>query len=67
MYVCICKSVTDKQIRRAAAQGVDNLYELREHLGVGSGCGTCTDMAQDILSRHNARLSEPSLYVPSVA
>ena len=28
MYVCICKSVTDKQIRRAAAKGVDNLYEL---------------------------------------
>ena len=32
MYVCICKSVTDKQIRRAAARGVDNLYELRESL-----------------------------------
>jgi len=41
MYVCICKSVTDKQIRRAAAKGVDNLYELRANLGVAAGCGKC--------------------------
>jgi len=59
--------VTDKQIRRAAARGVDSLYELREALGVGSGCGSCADMAQDILMQHQPRRSEPSLYVPSAA
>ncbi len=67
MYVCICKAVTDKQIRRAAARGVDSLYELRETLGVGSGCGSCADMAQDILMQHQRRRSNPSLYVPSAA
>ena len=67
MYVCICKSVTDKQIRRAAARGVDSLYELRETLGVGEGCGSCADMAEDILRKHQPRQSEPSLYVPSAA
>jgi bacterioferritin-associated ferredoxin len=67
MYVCICKAITDKQIRRAAAQGVDNLYELRESLGVGSGCGSCADMARDILSQCQASRAEPSLYVPSAA
>jgi bacterioferritin-associated ferredoxin len=67
MYICICKAVTDKQIRRAAAQGVDNLYELRESLGVASGCGSCADMAQDILRQHQAGRIEPSLYVPSAA
>jgi bacterioferritin-associated ferredoxin len=67
MYVCICKAVTDKQIRRAAARGVDSLYELRETLGVGSGCGSCADMAQDILMQHQHRRSNPSLYVPSAA
>jgi bacterioferritin-associated ferredoxin len=67
MYVCICKAVTDKQIRRAAAQGVDSLYELRERLGVGSGCGSCADMAEEILMQHQARRTAPSLYVPSAA
>ena len=67
MYVCICKAVTEKQIRRAAAQGVDNLYALREQLGVSAGCGSCADMAQEILSKHQPRQSQPSLYVPSAA
>jgi len=65
MYVCICKSVTDKQIRRAAAKGVDNLYELREKLGVASGCGTCASSAQDILDESMQRQSGPVTYVPS--
>ena len=67
MYVCICKSVTDKQIRRAAAKGVDNLYELREALGVGAGCGTCASDAQSILDEANARYGEPRRYEPTPA
>ena len=67
MYICICKAVTEKQIRRAAAQGIDNLYELRESLGVSSGCGSCADMAREILREHQFRTSQPSLYIPSAA
>ncbi len=67
MYICICKSVTDKQIRRAAAQGVDNLYELRESLGVGAGCGKCAIYAQEILHESAAGRSQPTLYTPSLA
>ena len=65
MYICICNSVTDKQIRRAAAQGADNLYELRETLGVASGCGTCAGAAQAILDDSTANRASPTLYVPS--
>ena len=67
MYVCICKAVTDKQIRRAAARGVDNLYELRESLGVGSGCGSCASAAEAILHESQSKRAQPTLYVPSVA
>ena len=65
MYICICKAITDKQIRRAAANGVDNLYELRETLGVGSVCGTCADTANAILKETNARQSAATLYTPA--
>jgi bacterioferritin-associated ferredoxin len=65
MYVCICKSVTDKQIRRAAANGIDNLYELRESLGVAAGCGSCANTAQSILDESFAGASGPALYIPS--
>ncbi len=67
MYICICKSVTDKQIRRAAAKGVDNLYELREQLGVAAGCGTCANSAQEILNEASAGRTQPRTYVPSSA
>lgn len=66
MYVCICKAVTDKQIRRAAAKGVDNLYELRESLGVASGCGSCAGAAEEILRDSQAKNAQPTFYVPSV-
>ena len=67
MYVCICKAVTDKQIRRAAAKGVDNLYELRESLGVASGCGSCAGAAEAILRESQAKSVHPTLYEPFVA
>ena len=67
MYVCICKSVTDKQIRRAAARGVDYLDELRETLGVSAGWGTCASSAQEILDEVNMRHADPVMYVPSSA
>lgn len=67
MYVCICKAVTDKQIRRAAAGGVDNLYELREALGVASGCGSCAGMAQSILDDCAKGYSQPAIYTPASA
>jgi bacterioferritin-associated ferredoxin len=67
MYICICKSVTDKQIRRAAANGVDNLYELRETLGVAAGCGRCASMAKDVLDKANGCQSQPTMYIPSSA
>ncbi len=68
MYVCICNAVTDKQIRRAAKNGVDNLYELRESLGVASNCGSCADEAQTILDESGqTKFSRPSMYYPATA
>ena len=65
MYICICQAITDKQIRRAAADGVDNLYELRQTLGVASVCGACADMAIAILKESNATNPIPTLYTPA--
>lgn len=66
MYVCICKAVTDREIRKAAAKGADNLYELREKLGVASGCGSCADHAQEILDEAASRRG-PTTYIPTPA
>ena len=68
MYVCICNAITDKQIRRAAKNGVDNLYELRENLGVASSCCSCADQAESILNdSHQKKFAGPSMYYPASA
>lgn len=49
MYVCICKAVTDRQIRQAIELGARSLSDLKESLGVATGCGKCAPCARAIL------------------
>jgi len=41
MYVCICKSVTDSQIRNAVNEGACSMRDLCQNLGTCSQCGRC--------------------------
>ncbi|SFN31971.1 bacterioferritin-associated ferredoxin [Dokdonella immobilis] len=58
MYVCVCNGITDHAIREAAARGVDTLEELTMRTGLGSGCGSCTDVAREILAEARPRVRE---------
>lgn len=49
MYVCVCKAITDHQIRQAARNGVLTLDDLRRDLGVASECGNCAAYARQCL------------------
>lgn len=50
MFVCLCHGITDKQIAEAARkQGIGNMRELRKQLGVGSQCGKCVQLAQQVI------------------
>jgi bacterioferritin-associated ferredoxin len=46
MYVCICQSVTDSDIRAAVDSGVRNLRQLKAETGCGTGCGTCAQVVR---------------------
>lgn len=50
MYVCICNAVTDRQIRAAADQGVTSMAELSRRTGCSDCCGSCADLASEILA-----------------
>ena len=43
MYLCICKSVSDRQIRQAVEQGARSFGDLSARFGVGLDCGKCTE------------------------
>ena len=49
MYVCVCNGVTDHQVREVAAAGCRTLAELTMRTGCGAACGSCVEMAQQLL------------------
>lgn len=69
MYVCICNGITDKQVREAAKSGVRNLWGLQMELGVASNCGSCKEVAMEIIrdSIAEPRRTDPVIYHPSAA
>ncbi len=48
MYVCLCKGITDGQIRAAAANGA-SIRDIRDQLGVMTECGKCACLTRDIV------------------
>jgi bacterioferritin-associated ferredoxin len=62
MYICICKNVTDGQIRKAVREkGVSNLRGLRRELGACDQCGKCAQEARQIIREcapHHGSLPE---------
>lgn len=59
MYVCICNGVTDKHIKDLAAQGVSEMAELTMRTGCASQCGSCREMAMDLLREAQACAAFP--------
>ena len=49
MYVCLCNGVTENDIREAAAAGCRSMAELTMRTGAGANCGSCVDMATEVL------------------
>jgi bacterioferritin-associated ferredoxin len=49
MYVCLCKGITDSQIRAAIEDGASSFKEVRNTLGVASQCGKCGILTREIL------------------
>ena len=46
MYVCVCRGVTNGDIRRAVEDGCESFHELQEETGCAQQCGTCKQLAQ---------------------
>ena len=58
MYVCICKGITDTQIRAAVQDGASSVRDVRNTLGVASQCGKCGIITRDIVRESLNDLAE---------
>lgn len=55
MYVCLCKGVTDGQIREAVESGAITVRGLCRQLGCATQCGKCKWQVREL---HNQALGE---------
>jgi bacterioferritin-associated ferredoxin len=46
MYICLCHSVTDADIREAVDNGVRSLRHLQLATRCSTGCGKCLEAAE---------------------
>ena len=49
MFVCLCRVVTDGQVKEAISQGAGSVDEVGEDCGAGTGCGACHAQIQDMI------------------
>ncbi len=49
MYVCLCKGITDSQIRDAVDNGAESVRAVRDCLGASSQCGRCVSQVREIV------------------
>lgn len=67
MIVCVCKAVSERQIRAAVKGGATSLRDLTRDLGVGTCCGKCLPEAKSTLaaSLKACEVSRPGLFSPA--
>lgn len=58
MLVCICKAVSDRQIREEVRRGARSLQQIRAACAAGTDCGSCTRQIRQILTTSVAPLHE---------
>lgn len=54
MWVCICLGVSDNDIARLASEGASTLQDIQRETGLGTKCGKCRTLAEDILQKTSA-------------
>jgi bacterioferritin-associated ferredoxin len=69
MYVCICNSITDRQVKSAIELGAEGWREVQAHFGCEPSCGKCeceiidaiTEQQVITLKSENAIQTTPAL------
>jgi bacterioferritin-associated ferredoxin len=52
MYVCICRAVTEAEVRGCIAAGACTVKDVVVRSAAGTGCGTCVGKIVDLLGAH---------------
>ncbi|MFC3902973.1 bacterioferritin-associated ferredoxin [Acinetobacter marinus] len=57
MYICLCRGITDQDIKDAMQNGAQSYREVREMLDLGTCCGKCAPEAKALISDELAQIA----------
>jgi bacterioferritin-associated ferredoxin len=60
MIVCVCKAISDRQLRASIEAGNDSFDALQFEHGVATCCGRCEEMVHSMLSGQSCMTAERS-------
>ena len=55
MYVCLCRAVTDTEIKQAIHAGCHNVKAIGEACNAGTDCGSCQPEIGELLESTSSR------------
>lgn len=58
MYVCLCKGVSERQIKEVISQGHGDFRQIRCQTGLGTQCGVCRKSVKQYLNQIQATAVE---------
>ncbi len=50
MYVCLCRAVTESEVRSVVAEGATDAEQVAARCGAGTGCGGCRNALRELLA-----------------
>lgn len=59
MIVCLCHRISDRDIRRAATEGVRDFDTLQDDTCIARNCGCCEETAREIFDEACAAAPQP--------
>ena len=58
MIICLCRSVSERQIEHTVAEGATSVEDVTRSCGAGSDCGSCRQMVTHIIRRGHEAADE---------
>jgi len=59
MLVCVCRGVSDREVREVLARGASTLRDVGRACGAGTDCGSCRDLLRKMLGTCAAQGEAP--------
>ncbi|MET0660803.1 MAG: (2Fe-2S)-binding protein [Steroidobacteraceae bacterium] len=61
MYVCVCRAISERQIRESVHRGASSLEEVKRLLPVASCCGCCEETARELVQSEVRSKAQPAV------